>query len=176
MHRFLDEAAWTKLTGLFLSRELRQFQHTLSHFSSHGHGQRELGMENDMKRRSSQIEQGITYAHFLHADEESATGFVIKSVTGPVVYTIGSYDGSRNCETRGHREMLRRQGKEVPQIKKRALSDKVVILPGVDMSAADVVSALRRCIEQLEEDGMFVGEYEGASIIETIDGQLKYRR
>jgi hypothetical protein len=129
-----------------------------------------------MKRRSSKIEHvsyriptqvlhGITYAHFLYADEESATG--------PVVYTISTYDGSRNCETRGHREMLRRQGKEVPQIKKRALSDKVVILPGVGMSAADVVSALRRCIKELEEDGMFVGEYEGALIMETIDGPLK---
>jgi hypothetical protein len=137
-----------------------------------------------MKRRRSKIEHvsyriptqmlhGITYAHFLYADEESATGPVVKSATGPVVYTISTYDGSRNYEARGHREMLRRQGKEVPQIKKRALSDKVVILPGVGMSAADVVSALRRCIKELEEDGMFVGEYEGALIMETIDGSLK---
>lgn len=137
-----------------------------------------------MKRRSSKNEQvsyrdstqvihGITYAHFLYADKKSATGFVVVSGTGPVVYTIDAYDGSRNSETRGHREMLRRQGKKVPQIKKSVLSDEVVILPGVGMSAADVVSALRRCIKQLEEDGMFVGEHEGARIEETIDGQLK---
>jgi hypothetical protein len=141
-------------------------------------------MENDMKRRSSKNEQvsyrdstqvihGVTYAYFLQAEKESAADFVVYSATGPVVYTIDSYDGSRNGETRGYREMLRRKGKKVPRIKKSALSDEVVILPGVGMSAADVVSALRRCIKELEEDGMYVGEHEGARIEETIDGELK---
>ena len=75
-------------------------------------------------------------------------------------------------ETRAHREMSRRAGKVVPKIKKSALRDELVILPGAAMSAADVVRALRRCIKKVEKNGMYIGRYESEYIIEKVDGSF----
>jgi hypothetical protein len=69
--------------------------------------------------------------------------------------------------------MSRRAGKAVPKVKKSALRDELVILPGAAMSAADVVRALRRCIEEVEKKGMHIGRYESEYIIEKVDGKLE---
>lgn len=73
----------------------------------------------------------------------------------------------------GKKRMSRRASKAVPKVKKSALRDELVILPGAAMSAADVARALRRCIKYLEETGMFVGRYKGEYIIEKVDGRLE---
>ena len=68
--------------------------------------------------------------------------------------------------------MSRHEVKIVPKIKKSALRDELVILPGADMSTADVVRFLRRCIKELKTTGMFIGRYKGENIIEKVDGSF----
>lgn len=40
------------------------------------------------------------------------------------------------------------------------------------MSAADVVSALRRLAEGIEKDGMRIGSYKGKRVVEKMEGEL----
>jgi hypothetical protein len=69
--------------------------------------------------------------------------------------------------------MLRSRGKKIPRIEKSALRDELVILPGAAMSAADVVRALRSYIKEVQENGMWIGQYKDQLIVESIDGTLK---
>lgn len=41
------------------------------------------------------------------------------------------------------------------------------------MSAADVVRALRSYIKEVQENGMWIGQYKDQLIVESIDGTLK---
>jgi hypothetical protein len=111
---------------------------------------------------------GVTYGHVVSNTEEDVTSWIIE-------YRISSaFDEIKKWkETRAYREMSRRASKAVPKIKKSALRDELVILPGAAMSAADVVRALRRCIKKLEKTGMFIGRYEGEYIIEKVDGRFE---
>jgi hypothetical protein len=136
-------------------------------------------MEREVKKQSSEAEcdcylgdegsqdvlHGVTCAGIIGPDDESG-------VTKPVVYTITEYSGGKRQDTRGCREISRTRGKKVPRIEKSALRDQLVILPGVAMSAADVVRALREYIKDVEEGGMHIGNYEGGPVIERIDGTL----
>jgi hypothetical protein len=59
------------------------------------------------------------------------------------------------------------------KLRKALCVDELVILPGVAMSAADVVRALRRYIAEVEQNGMYIGRYKDAIIIEKINGSLE---
>jgi hypothetical protein len=111
---------------------------------------------------------GVTYGHVVSNAEKGVSSWIIE-------YRISSaFDEIENWkETRACREVSRRASKDVPKINKSALRDELVILPGAAMSAADVVRALRRCIKDLEETGMFTGRYNGEYIIEKVDGRLE---
>src|SRR5882724_9349519 len=106
---------------------------------------------------------GIAYAHAIGNTEKSLGSYIVEYRISPVEVSSRKWE-----ETRAYREMSRRAGKVVPKIKKSALRDELVILPGAAMSAADVVRALRRCIKSLEETGMFIGRYKGEYIIEKV--------
>ena len=120
-----------------------------------------------MEKIESEEIHGVTYAHVV-SSEEDVESFIVE-------YKISSaFDESQSWqETRAYREMSRRAGKVVPKIKKSALRNELVILPGAAMSAADVVRALRLCIKNLEKNGMYIGRYESEYIIEEIDGRLQ---
>jgi hypothetical protein len=136
-------------------------------------------MEREMKKQSSEAEcdrylsdegsqdvhHGVTCAGIIGPDDAS--------VTVPVVYTITEYGSGKRQATRGYREISRKRGKKVPQIEKGALRDQLVILPGIAMSAADVVRALREYIKDVEKGGMHIGHYGDGPVIERIDGTLE---
>jgi hypothetical protein len=66
--------------------------------------------------------------------------------------------GGRNIEqTRAYRESERLKGRAVPSIDGEALRRELFVVPGVGMTARDVVRALRQFIKLIEEDGMMVG-------------------
>jgi ribosomal protein L18E len=69
---------------------------------------------------------GVTYAHVVSNTEENVVSWIVE-------YRISSaFDESQKWkETRAYREMSRRASKAVPKIKKSALRDELVILPGV---------------------------------------------
>jgi hypothetical protein len=70
---------------------------------------------------------------------------------------------------------MRRSGrKEVPKIGVDALRDELFILLGAAMSAADVVNALRRFIEEIEMKGMLIGKHGGSDVIEKVDGTIRF--
>jgi hypothetical protein len=110
---------------------------------------------------------GVTYAHAIGNREKNVGSYIVEYGISPVEVLSRKWD-----ETRAYREMSRRAGKVVPKIKKSALRDELVILPGAAMSAADVVRALRRCIKEVEKNGMYIGRYESEYIIEKVDGKL----
>jgi hypothetical protein len=110
---------------------------------------------------------GATYAQTIGNTEDFVGSELVE-------YSISlTFDESKKQETRGHREILRSQGKKAPRIKKSALRDELVILPGAAMSAADVVRALRKYIKEVEKNGMFIGRYKDEIIIERVDGTLE---
>jgi peptidoglycan/xylan/chitin deacetylase (PgdA/CDA1 family) len=111
---------------------------------------------------------GIAYAHAIGNTEKSLGSYILEYKIVPVHVSSRKWE-----ETRAHREMSRRAGKPVSKIKKNALRDELIILPGAAMSAADVVRALRRCIKELKETGMYIGRYECEYIIESVDGKLE---
>lgn len=71
-------------------------------------------------------------------------------------------------DTRGYREMSRRNGEQVPPMKDDALRHQLFVLPGAEMSPAEVVEALRAFIARIEKHGMFIGQYKNAYIKERI--------
>src|ERR1700692_3563074 len=107
-----------------------------------------------MEKIESEEIHGVTYGHVVSNTEKDVASWIIE-------YRISSaWDEIENWkETRAYREMSRRASKAVPKIKKSALRDELVILPGAAMSAADVVRALRRCIKEVEKNGMYIGRY-----------------
>jgi hypothetical protein len=109
---------------------------------------------------------GVTYAHAIGKREKHVGSYIVEYRISPVEVLSRKWD-----ETRAYREMSRRAGKVVPKIKKSALRDELVILPGAAMSAADVVRALRRCIKEVEKNGMYIGRYKSEHIIEKVDGR-----
>jgi hypothetical protein len=111
--------------------------------------------------------KGITYAHVIGNIEDFVGGALVEySIAPPLVEETGK-------ESRAHRAVLQSRGKRIPQIKGSALRDELVILPGAAMSAADVVCALRKYIEEVTKDGMYVGYYKGNLMIERVDGTLE---
>ena len=121
-----------------------------------------------MDRIETEEIHGVAYAHAFDRREKNIGSYIVEYRILPVDVLSGKWD-----ETRAHREMSRRAGKAVPTIKKSALRNELVILPGAAMSAADVVRALRRCIKELQKNGMYIGRYESEYIIEKVDGRLE---
>jgi hypothetical protein len=111
---------------------------------------------------------GVTYAQTIGNTENFVGSALIE-------YTMISFAPSsrKQRKTRAYREMLRSRGKKIPRIKKSALRDELGILPGAAMSAADVVRALRSYIKEVQENGMWIGQYKDQLIVESIDGTLK---
>jgi hypothetical protein len=112
--------------------------------------------------------RGIAYAHAICKTEKSLGSYIVEYKITPVHIVGQEWE-----ETRAYREMSKRAGKTVQKIKKSALRDELIILPGAAMSASDVVQALRCCIESLEKDGMYIGRYESEYIVEKVDGKLQ---
>jgi hypothetical protein len=111
--------------------------------------------------------KGITYAQTIGKSEDFVGSALVEySITPPLIRETGQ-------ETRAHRAVLQGREKKIPQIKRSALRDELVILPGAAMSAADVVRALRKYIEKVTKDGMYVGYYKGNLMIERVDGTLE---
>jgi len=121
-----------------------------------------------MDKIESEEIHGIAYAHAIGNTETGLGSYIVEYRISPVEAWSRKWE-----ETRAYREMSRRARKIVPKIKKSALRDELVILPGVAMSAADVVRALRRCIKELEKTGMHIGRYKDEYIIERVDGRLE---
>jgi hypothetical protein len=97
---------------------------------------------------NSQGFRGVTFAQTI-GNTEDFVG------SAQVEFTISPFDSRRRkaTETRAYRESPRSRGKKVPQIKRNALRDELVILPGARMSAADVVRALRKYIKRWKRMG-----------------------
>jgi hypothetical protein len=74
--------------------------------------------------------------------------------------------------TRAHREMQRARGKKISVVPASALRDELLLIPGVGMSAGELVAALRRFIELVEKDGMFIGLYKRNYLKEKADGSI----
>lgn len=86
--------------------------------------------------------------------------------------TVGAKNDPR--DTRAYREMLRREGKNVPKIHKDALRDELYVVPGAGMTPAGVVKALRGLIEQIEKKGLYIGKYKDIYLKERISGEPKF--
>jgi hypothetical protein len=106
---------------------------------------------------------GVTFAYAMSPTWRDQMLF--HYVLTPVV-TNSPKDVPR--DTRGYREMSRRNGKKVPPMKDDALGHQLFVLPGAGMSPAEVVKVLRDFIARIEKHGMFIGEYEGVYIKERI--------
>jgi hypothetical protein len=106
---------------------------------------------------------GVTFAYAIDTIEREK--MLCHYVLTPVISST-SKDVPR--DTRGYREMSRRYGKEVPPTKAGALRYQLFVLPGAEMSPADIVKALRDFIAQIEKHGMFIGKYKNAYIKERI--------
>jgi hypothetical protein len=110
---------------------------------------------------------GVTYAQTIGKIEDFVGSELVE-------YSISITRGPKaDRQSRGHREVSRSKGKAVSQIRRRSLRDELVILPGAAMSAADVLQALRKYIEYVQEHGMWVGRYKDALIVESLDGSLR---
>jgi hypothetical protein len=110
---------------------------------------------------------GATYAQTIGNREDFVGSELVE-------YSITcTLENSAKRETLGHREVSRSRGKTVAQIGKSALRDELVILPGAAMSASDVLRALRKYIAEVEQNGMYIGRYKDAIIIEKINGSLE---
>jgi hypothetical protein len=111
--------------------------------------------------------RGVTYAQTIGKAEDFVTADLVEYSITPTL------EAWAKRKTRGHREVSRTRGKGIAQIEKNALRDELIILPGAAMSASDVLRALRKYIAEVERDGMYIGRYKGAIIIEKIDGSLE---
>lgn len=112
---------------------------------------------------------GITFGHAVNA-RDGVDSTLYEYALMSERESIGRKLNAKG--TRAHREIQRREGKEVPQIKDGALRGELLVLPGAALSAIDVVNALRRLIEEIEKDGMCIGKYKGERLIEKVDGTL----
>lgn len=135
-----------------------------------------------MKGRSSELEcnlcisdkinsrgfHGVTYAQAIGNTEDFVGSALVEFTISP----LDSRSPGAN-DTRAHRQGLRSRGRSVAGVKRDALRDELVILPGAGMSAADVVRALQNYIKDVEENGMYIGRYEDRLIIERVDGSLE---
>jgi hypothetical protein len=139
-------------------------------------------MEMEMKNRKAEFEcslckndkmisqgfRGIAYAQTIGNTEDFVGSAFVEYTISPDI----SYDWKKH-ETRAFRERLRSRGKNVPRIQESALRDELVILPGAAMSAADVVRALRKYIQEVEKNGMWIGYYKEELVLERVDGTLE---
>ena len=121
-----------------------------------------------MEKIESEEIHGVTYAHAIGNQETNLESYIVEYTISPVEIWDRKWDKTRAC-----REMSKQASGVVRKIKKNALRDELVILPGAAMSAADVVRALRRCIEEVEKNGMYIGRYKGEYIIERVDGSFE---
>jgi hypothetical protein len=108
---------------------------------------------------------GVTFAHAMNTAWRDQMHF--HYVLTPVDSTSPE---DVPHDTRGYREMSRRNGEQVPPMKDDALRHQLFVLPGAGMSPAEVVEALRTFIARIEKHGMFIGEYRGVYIKERIPG------
>lgn len=94
---------------------------------------------------------GATYAQTI-GNRQDYVGSAL------VQYSIkANLDHWAKRETRGYREVVRNRGVRVAQIGKNALRDELIILPGAAMSTSDVLRALRKYIEEVSQNGMYIG-------------------
>jgi hypothetical protein len=111
--------------------------------------------------------RGITHAYGMNGHERHDVVYAYELV--PIETTR-----KNPRETRGYREMRRRNGEKVPKMDRDALHDELFIIPGAGMSPADVINVLRDFIAEVEERGMFIGKYDGAFIRERISGEPRF--
>jgi hypothetical protein len=110
---------------------------------------------------------GATYAQTIGATEDIVGSALVE-------YSVNcAFEKWAKHETRGYREVQRSRGRPVAQVGKYALRDELIILPGAAMSASDVIRALRKYIEHVAENGMYIGRYTSAFIIEKVDGSIE---
>jgi hypothetical protein len=111
--------------------------------------------------------RGVTHAQVIGNSENFVGSALVEySIAPPLIEETAK-------ESRAHRAVLQSRGKRVPRIKRSALRDELVILPGAAMSAADVVRALKAYIAEVTRNGMYIGYYEGRLMIERVDGTLE---
>ena len=68
--------------------------------------------------------------------------------------------------------MRRALGRKIPLVLNSALRDEMLLIPGVGMSAGELVTALRKFIEYVEKDGMVIGLYKSDYLKEKADGSV----
>ena len=91
---------------------------------------------------SDQI-SGVTLAYATITRDKMLCRYVLTPILSSSKDDLG--------DTRGYREMSRRNGEQVPPIKDDALHYQLFVLPGAAISPADVVKTLRACIAEIEK-------------------------
>jgi hypothetical protein len=70
---------------------------------------------------------------------------------------ISSLTMSRREEVRAYREALKSRGQKPPALRDDTLHRELLVVAGPDMSADEVVVALRRLIDNIKKDGLMTG-------------------